>query len=128
MSEAISGAWLAVCNPACRFAHAGYLLRPHPPPIHIERLAGHGGSVVAGEKRQGARPDRPDLDALDRLQAGDGAEFLIHVGEARARLSHRCSPRTGQQVYPDWVKRGGPSRCRGFRWRSIRATLQTHHR
>jgi hypothetical protein len=62
-------------------------LRPHPPAVHIQRLPGHEGGVVAGEKRQGADQIVRHLDALDRLQAGDGAEFLVRGGEARARLS-----------------------------------------
>jgi len=64
-------------------------------------MPGHERRLVAGEKRQGADQILRHLDALDRLQASDGGELLVHGGKTRARLSHRCSRPAG-------------------RWRSIR--------
>src|SRR5580704_877718 len=73
-----------------------FLLRPYPPAVHIQRLAGHERRVVAGEKRQCADQILRHLDALDRLQAGDGAEFVVHGGKTRARLAHQRARRAGQ--------------------------------
>src|ERR1700735_801387 len=71
-------------------------LRPYPSAVDVQRLPGHEGGVVAGEERQRADQILRYLDALDRLQAGDGGEFIVHGGKTRARLAHQRARRTGQ--------------------------------
>jgi hypothetical protein len=80
-------------------------LGPHSPAIHIQRLAGHEGGVVAGQKRQGADQIVRKFDTLDRLQAGDGAEFLVHVGEARAQLAPSARGMTIVSAYLSVITR-----------------------
>src|ERR1043165_4964425 len=62
-----------------------YASRAHQPAIHIERLPGHEGRVVAGEKRDRARKVCRHLTARDRLARGRDGKRALHVGFARAR-------------------------------------------
>src|SRR5665811_2251215 len=53
-------------------------LRPHPSAVHVQRLPGDKGGVVAGEERHRADQVFRQLGALDRLHLGDRGVFLIH--------------------------------------------------
>jgi hypothetical protein len=72
------------------------LKRPFDSTLWAKTAPARRPHSAAGEKRQRADQIVGHLDALDRLQAGDGFEFVVHGGKTRARLAHQRARRTGQ--------------------------------
>ena len=63
-----------VCSaPLTRWRARDTKLTAHPPPIHVQRLPGDEGGIVAGQERHRADQVLRHLDPLDRLGLGDAA-------------------------------------------------------
>src|SRR5438552_695253 len=95
MSVATSGANLPACDPAYRFAHAGYKL-PRPAPFPLHRLEADPQPMP---RRLGEAIERAGRgSATAAFEAGDGALRGLHAARKLGLTQPRADARLGDRL------------------------------